>query len=100
MAYQLDFNYDPTILQPETVFTSESGTLSNGMTVTVNNSTVGQKSHRRFRHDNYERARNIDKFAFQCHRESGTSFAFELDEFLLQSKEIRIRPVRTDRLRF
>ena len=42
MAYQLDFNYDPTILQPETAFTSESGTLSNGMTVTVNNSTAGR----------------------------------------------------------
>lgn len=42
LAYQLDFNYNPSILQPDPVFTSQSGTISNGMTVVVNNSTSGR----------------------------------------------------------
>ncbi len=42
LSYQIDFNYDAAIVEPDTTYTSVSGTISDGKVVTVNNSTAGR----------------------------------------------------------
>ncbi|MBS1796577.1 MAG: carboxypeptidase regulatory-like domain-containing protein [Acidobacteria bacterium] len=42
VAYQVDFNYDPAIVEPDPAFVSTAGTMSDGLSVTVNNATAGR----------------------------------------------------------
>ena len=42
LSYEIDLNYDPSVLQPEVSFADTNGTLSSGRLVTVNNSTPGR----------------------------------------------------------